>query len=237
MPNELEKKSTPADMIRLAVESGADLDKLEKLLGLQERWETNEAKKAYHEAMAEFKKNPPVIEKDKKVGYEGKGGGKVGYMHATLANVVKKITEELSKHGLSASWRTHQEGKISVTCKITHKLGHSEETTLQADADTSGSKNSIQALGSTITYLERYTLLAVLGLATADMDDDGKTAAVEFIDEKQLGTLRDWIADTEADEIKFLEYLEVESLEKLPASDFQKALNLLEAKKNKKGKK
>jgi chromosome segregation and condensation protein ScpB len=232
MTTDLEKAASPAEMIRIAVSSGADLEKLAKLLDLQERWEANEARKAYHKAMSEFKSNPIKIEKDKKVNYKTDRGS-VAYSHATLANVVEKITIELSKYGLSASWKTKQEGKISVTCKITHSLGHSEETTLQADADTSGSKNQIQALGSAITYLERYTLLAALGLATSDMDDDGVSAPAELIDEKELSSLRDWIADTSTDELKFLEYLAVDALENLPKKDFKKALNALETKKRK----
>jgi hypothetical protein len=55
-------------------------------------------------------------------------------------------------------------------------MGHSERTTLSATADTSGSKNSIQAIGSTVTYLQRYTLLAAVGLA-AGGDDDGQAAS------------------------------------------------------------
>lgn len=232
---ELEKVegNSPAEMIRMAVSGGADLEKLEKLLALQERWEANEARKAYHQAMSDFKAIPLEIEKDKKVGYESKNGGRVGYSHASLANVVKKITAELSKHGLSASWRTQQNGKISVTCRITHVLGHFEETTLSADADNSGSKNSIQAIGSTVTYLSRYTLLEILGLATHDQDDDARSVEVDPINEEQLSQLRDWIIDTATDEAKFLNYLGIESLEKLPKSQFQKAINALEVKKKK----
>lgn len=163
--------NSPADLIRQAISGGTDLDKLEKLLNLQERWENNEAKKAYHRAMTAFKANPPDIEKDKKVAY---GGTK--YAHASLSNVTKKINEALSKHGLSSSWSLTQNGIISVTCKITHEQGYSEETTISAPADVSGSKNAIQSIGSTVSYLERYSLLALTGLATRDIDDDGKAA-------------------------------------------------------------
>lgn len=170
------KGNSPAEMIRLAVTGGADLEKLEKLLTLQERWEVNEAKKAYNRAMADFKANAPnLIDKESLVDYTTRQGIKVKYKYATLANVIEKITEKLSEYGLSASWRTKQDGMVVVTCCITHVAGHSEETTLSASADTSGSKNPIQAIGSTITYLERYTLLAMLGIATYDQDDDART--------------------------------------------------------------
>jgi hypothetical protein len=179
-PQEIQGNS-PADMIRMAVQGKADLTSLEKLLELQERYEANEARKEYHRAMADFKANPPKIGKDKKVGYSTQKGN-VGYSHASLANVTEKISTELSKHGLSASWSTKQNGQVMVTCKITHIKGHSEETTLAAPSDTSGSKNPIQAIGSTITYLERYTLLALTGLATFDMDDDGNMAGKPHVE-------------------------------------------------------
>src|SRR3990167_9321834 len=54
-------QKSPSQMIEMAVAGKADLEQLEKLLALQERWEANEARKAYHKAMAEFKANPPQI--------------------------------------------------------------------------------------------------------------------------------------------------------------------------------
>lgn len=221
---------SPADLISEAVKGGADLDKLERLLGMQERWDANEAKKAYHFAMSEFKANPPKIEKDKKVGYKTTTGGNVGYSHASLANVTEKINKELSKYGLSASWKTQQNGSISVTCKITHVRGHSEETTLSALADSSGSKNSIQAIGSTITYLERYTLLALTGLATFDMDDDAKSADVEYITEKQQHEIRDLLIGLNQAEEGFCKYLKIESIEKMPKEKYQQAKIAIEQK-------
>jgi len=228
--------NTPADMIRMAVAGGADLDKLEKLLTLQERWEANEARKAYHKAMAEFKNNPPKIAKNKKVHYST-AKGNVDYSHATLANVVEQITKELSKHGLSAAWSTKQNGAVTVTCKITHALGHSEETSLTAKDDDTGSKNSIQALGSTITYLERYTLLAATGLATYDQDDDGAVVNSTPINENQLSAMLDILdnlPNATDKKVKFLKYMAVESLNKIQAKDYEKGMQALKAAQEKK---
>jgi len=226
------QENSPAEMIRIAVSGGADLDKLEKLLAIQERWEAGEAKKAYHKAMAEFKANPPKIEKDKKVGYKT-GSGSVGYSHASLANVTEKINKELSKYGLSASWITKQNGAICVTCKITHIKGHSEETTLSAQADTSGSKNSIQAIGSTITYLCRYSLLCLTGLATSDMDDDGRATSIELIDKKQGNQILDRLIEIKAKVEPFLEYMKIEKLEDMPKSKFKQAMIAIDNMKKK----
>ena len=218
--------SSPAEMMAAAIQNGSSLENLEKLLELQERWDKNEAKKAYHRAMAAFKANPPSIEKDKKVAY-----GNTKYNHASLANVATKINLELSRHGLSASWTVSQNGTVSVTCKITHEQGHSEETTMTAPADTSGSKNAIQAIGSTISYLERYSLLALCGLATHEMDDDGKTGATELIGETEMNALLDNLAVANIPIDKFLGYMKLDKLENMPKSELKKAMTAIEQKK------
>jgi len=218
-------------MLVAAMSKGMDLDKLERFMGLQERWEANEAKKAYTQAMADFKKKPPKIDKDRHVKFETQKGT-TEYSHASLANVTEKINAALGEHGLSAAWVTVQkEGGITVTCTITHKLGHSESTSLTAAPDLSGSKNAIQAIGSTISYLERYTILALTGLATADMDTDGKVEEVVYIDEKQLSRIKDYIDNYGVDVPKFLAYLKVEALEKITAKQFNTAIAALEAKR------
>ncbi len=222
-------QTTPAHLLNIAIEKGADLDKLEKLMDLQMRWEQNNARKAYHEAMAQFKANPPEIEKDKKVAY-----GNTKYNHASLSNVTAKINSELSKYGLSASWTTTQTDKgVTVTCKISHVLGHSEETSLTAGLDKSGAKNDIQALGSTISYLERYTILALTGLATSEMDDDGQ-GTIEYITDKQKSTILDFINAKEIDETKFCEFMGVESVDKILESYYNKAIAALKSAKGKK---
>jgi hypothetical protein len=213
------------------------LDKLEKLLALRERYETGEARKAYHKAMSMFKANPPKIDKDKTVSFKTTQGT-TSYNHATLGNVTEKISTELSKYGLSASWSTKQNGQICVTCRITHEQGHGEETTLCAPSDTSGAKNAIQAIGSTITYLERYTLLALTGLATFEQDDDGQASApatvVEYIDNYQQSQILDYFNELKVKQPEFFKYMKCESLEKMPKADFQKAMAALEAARAKK---
>lgn len=165
---------TPMGMLQLAVQQGADIEKLSKLMDLQERWEKTEARKAFVAALNEFKADPPEIFKNKSVSF---GAGKAtAYKHATLDNVSGAIGAALAKVGISHRWDTEQleGGQIRVTCILTHCLGHSERVPLQAGPDSSGSKNSIQAVGSTVTYLQRYTLLAATGMAVQDQDDDGR---------------------------------------------------------------
>lgn len=165
----------PARMIELAIEKGA-VDQLDKLLALQERWEGNEARKAFVRSMNEFKRNKPDVYKNKNVDFENRNGGRTSYDHATLDNICDVLGEALSQVGITYRWRTENldSGWIRVTCILTHEMGHSEETTLQGPPDQSGGKNAIQAIGSTTEYLRRYTLLAATGIAVKGMDDDGR---------------------------------------------------------------
>ncbi|SRR5258706_13687932 len=163
---------TPMSMLQIALQKGASIEQMTQLLDLQDRWEKTEARKAYVVAMGKFKADAPRIVKDKAVSF---GAGKTSYKHATLDNASEQIGAALAKHGISHRWNVEQKenGVISVTCILTHVLGHSEQVSMSAQPDTSGSKNSIQAIGSTTSYLQRYTLFAATGLAPKDADTDG----------------------------------------------------------------
>ena len=159
---------TPDQMIMKGIESGLDIDKLEKLMSLQERWEAKNAERAFFDAMNSFQARKPPIVKNKKVAYK-----EVKYNYATLASIQKAIDPILGGFGLSYTWEQEGiDGKIKITCIVSHVDGHSRRTFLEAPADNSGSKNSIQSIGSTISYLKRYTLTNAFGLSSDD-DDDG----------------------------------------------------------------
>lgn len=186
--------STPLRMLEIAVSQNADIAKLEKLMELHQRWEANEARKAFVGAMAQFKAEPMNILKRKDVNIPG--GAK--FKHATLADVVDGVVANLSKYELSHKWITEQDGDaITVTCVITHVAGHSESTQLKAPPDAGPGRNKIQAIGSTITYLQRYTLMAVCGLAAKDMDNDGGSAGKKPPVAEPAGYEK-WAADMEA---------------------------------------
>jgi len=240
VPMSLVGKS-PAAIAMDAMERGYGkeaLEVLERMLELQIRYDAVEAKKAYVAAMSAFKADPPEIIKDKSVGYEAKGS-KVGYMHASLSNVTDKINKALSKNGLSVAWTTAQTDKgVCVTCTITHIMGHSESTSLTAGPDTTGSKNSIQAIGSTISYLERYTVLALTGLATRDMDNDGADEK-ETISTDQSTEINDLINSIYgANATKGLAWLKtafkVNAVEDLQASKYNDVITALNSARGKK---
>jgi len=165
------------DVLQIALkDSNVDLAKMEKIMDLYERVENRNAEKAFYLAMNQFQGNKPALIKSKSVGYDSKKGGKVDYKFNPLAKIQKAIDPVLSEHGLSYKWKQDTKGDvIRITCIVSHIDGYSEETWLEGPKDTTGSKNAIQAIGSTVSYLKRYTLENALGLSSDD-DDDGKTS-------------------------------------------------------------
>lgn len=225
---------TPMAMLAKAVEGGADIDVLEKLMGLSERWEANQARKAFDNAMSTAKAEIPVIIKNRVVDFTSQKG-RTHYRHEDLAEIARTVSPILAKHGLSYRYRTtsNPNEPVTVTCIVSHRDGHFEENTLSAGRDDSGNKNSIQAVGSTLTYLQRMTLKAALGLAASDDDDGADADKVTgfFISQDQLNQLVKLADEVNADKIKFCKYLRVDSLSQIKDKDFDHAMRLLEAKR------
>ena len=157
-------------IIETAIAKGATVEVVEKLLGLQERYEANQARKAYDQAMSDVRKDLPRIVKDREVSF---GPGRASYRYEDLSSVTEQLSPPLAQYGLSFRWRTEskENGAVKVTVIISHVNGHSEESSLEARPDMSGNKNPIQAIGSVVTYLQRYTLKAAIGIAAAADDD------------------------------------------------------------------
>jgi len=212
---------TPMDLLKKATDSGADLDKMQQLMDLQERWEAKEAKKAYIIAMSTFRASCPSIDRTKRAHNSN---------YAGLAETLEQIKKVLAESGLSHSWRIKQDSKIiTVTCVVTHIMGHSEETPLSSEPDSSGSIKGIQGIASTVSYLERYTLYAILGLASKEMDKDGEQP-IEYIDDTELKVLQTIANNVGANLQKFCEHMRIRSLADLPSSRFNEAKQALNSK-------
>ena len=188
MPREdVYMSETPEDEVMPEwIEGGRNSPAVDELNGLAVRMaaledapkpEDPEARKAFLAAMAAFKAEcPPALRKGAKAKIPTKAGGEFAYKYAELGEIMDVVTPLLSKHGLVQDWPLAQEpGLVVVTCRVRHLEGHEELTTLHAPHDNSGQKNAIQALASTISYLERYTIGPALGLVAME-DDDGKAS-------------------------------------------------------------
>lgn len=220
---------TPADMLSMAVDRGASVEVMTKLMDLRERWEAGQARKAFDEAIAAAKADIPAIIKNRK-GHNDK-------RYADFAAIAGVVDPIISQFGLSYRFRTTQTDRINVTCVLSHKGGHSEETTLSGPADTTGNKNAIQAIGSTLTYLQRYTLVQALGLAASEDDDGRKSGApdVETITEDQAMLLRELIEATNSDTRGVLTYVRASDIDSIAADKFDGLVAMLKRKEQRRG--
>lgn len=210
---------------RMAMNKDIDPERVERFIELKRQIDADAAKKAFNAAVAEAKAQIPAAEKNS-TGHNNK-------KYADFYAYAKVVDPIISALGLSYRFRTDQTDRISVTCVLTHEGGHSEENTLSGPADASGSKNAIQAIGSTLTYLQRYTLVQALGLAASD-DDDGRAAGIgETITDDQRNELLRLVEETGADTEKLCAYYKIEALPDLPAARFAEAKRMLEAKRAK----
>lgn len=164
-------EASPFDMMMSAHSRGASLEQIEKMMELQERWESRVAAKAYNRSFAAFKAEVVRIKKGRQV----TDGPLKGRAYAELHDWTDAVTPVLSAQGLSASWKlTRDEPQwLEVTCTLKHVDGHFEVVSMGGPPDAGGAKNAMQARASTVSYLERYTLKAITGLAEGGDDDDG----------------------------------------------------------------
>jgi hypothetical protein len=166
---------TPQAMIQQAIQAGSGVEVMERLLALQERHDAFQARKAFDDAMADLRMTLPRITKSREVDFTT-SKGRTNYKFEDLAEITELLSEPMSTVGLSWRWYTDNvQGGVKVTCRITHRAGHYEETSLVGPLDATGNKNAIQAIGSAVSYLQRYTLKAAVGIAAAH-DDDAQAA-------------------------------------------------------------
>lgn len=170
-PNgDLVHQPSPLDLLQQALKQGVSLDQMDRFQAMYERHEANQARKAFVEAMSAFKSHDIHITKDKTNSqYKSK--------YVSLGNLIATVTPFLSQHGLSCRWDIDQSSDITVTCIITHAMGHSESVSMTCPPDKSGSKNPIQEIKSAITYAKACTFESICGLASSDanVDTDGNS--------------------------------------------------------------
>ncbi|HBO6773235.1 TPA: ERF family protein [Pseudomonas aeruginosa] len=192
-PIAIQESATVLQVIQKAAsDPSCDIEKLERLMAMHERMQAKQAEQQYAEAMAAMQQELPAI------GERGNAAGR--YTYALWEDINEKLKPILAKHGFSISFRMPRCDKgIEVEGVLTHRAGHSERTTIVLPADTSGNKNAVQAVASSVSYGKRYTAGALLNFTTHGEDDDAFTTAEPVLiteaQAKQLKSLLDKCSD------------------------------------------
>lgn len=163
---------------RMATNPDIDPDRIERFIALKERMDKEAARKAFAAALAECQSELPVIEERGQIKYgkKSKDGEDEGPTYALWEDINEAIRPVLKRHGFALTFKTGQtlEGKITVTGILSHRDGHFEDTMIALMHDSSGAKNAVQAMGSSISYGKRYTASALLNITSRGEDDDGE---------------------------------------------------------------
>jgi hypothetical protein len=212
---------------RAASDPNVDIDKLERLLEMQERVIGREAEQRFAEAMAAAQKEMPQI----------KRGGKNATTNSTYAELdamSEAMLPVIAKHGFSLSFGTDVSplpNHYRVTCDVSHIGGHTRRYNADVPSDLTGmkgtpNKTSTHAFGSTLSYGRRYLKMLIFDVATTD--DDGRAASSgERITEGQLSTLETLLTQGNGDRVKFCRYYKINQMCELPVAKFPEAFDVL----------
>ena len=222
-------------IIKAAADPKMNIAKFERLVAMKEHMEEREAKINYDNALAEMQAELPEIDRNGRLVIRRKDpatGARTGDIEQSTPypkweDVMYVLRPLLRKHLFSLSFRTglSADGRITVT-GVLARSGHREETTITLQHDSTGSKNPVQAVGSTNSYGKRYTAFLLLNIVSRGEDDDGagiRSRTVELISEEQLAELLKLAGEAHADLQRFCAMLKVESLSDIPALRFEEA--------------
>lgn len=217
---------------RAARDPSVDLDRMERLMQMHRQLVKDRAKVAYAEALARVQPKLPMLAER---GSIKNNSGAVQSKYALWEDIITAITPILAGDGFSLSFRiSHPEKQIAVTGVLTHAEGHSEETTIQLPADTSGSKNAVQAVASSVSYGKRYTAGALLNLRSGEPDRDGQGGSDEpTLTEEEIANLEALLTEVGGNKGSFLRACKVDSLAEIPRKHYSACVQTIEARRKK----
>lgn len=229
---------------RLIMDPSVPIDRLEKMMAMSDKMRMDRARDSFTLAMSQMQPNLPTIDQNGCITITDKDDKDKpadqrriiqSTKFAKWEDINETIRPVLGEFGFALTFKAIREGdRVVITGILRHRDGHQEVTDLPLALDTTGSKNNVQAVGSTISYGKRYTagmLLNITSRAKPDADDDGNAACgPSYLDEEQVQTLRDKIELTKSNTKAFLDLAGAESLEKIHVDKYDMLTKKLEAK-------
>jgi hypothetical protein len=223
-----------SELVSLAIREKVPVEVLERLVALQERVTERNARMAFFEAVAAFQEEVTEIPKSRTAKIATRGGSSYSYTFAPLESITRTIRQPLRNHGLSYSWDTEPGERpdvLDVVCVLRHIDGHEERSRFPVPMKTDAAMSDAQKAGAALTYGRRQSLVAVLGLTTADEDNDAPAQETAYVTDSQAADLGALADEVGADRDKFLGFLGVESFGEIPAARYKQAVAALERKR------
>ena len=215
---------------RAASNPNVDIEKLERLLAMKERMESQAAERAYNAAMSAVQAELPKVRRDAE-------NEQTSSRYATYEALSEALTPVITRNGFACSFGTDKspmgEEMIRITVRISHSAGHKEYAHCDLPIDMVGikgnaNKTKTHGTGSTFMYGRRYLKLLVFDVAVANEDNDGNLPT-DLITEGQAATIRDRLVAGERSEAAFCQYLKIKSLEEMPLIVYGRAIQAIES--------
>lgn len=220
---------------RAAMDPNVDVEKLERLLALQERYLADQRRTAFRAALARLQEKLPQITK---MGTIQDRDGRARNRFAKIEDIDVAIRPMYTAEGFAFSFdsKSGAGGMIEYTATLSHRDGHEETKTLSLPVDNGAGRNAVQSVGSTTSYAKRYLLGMHLNLVTRDEDDDGAGGSGnEPITAAQVAELRARLEESGGNPERFCKWLGVEDVAQVRLSQYGRALKFLEEKKRQRG--
>ena len=183
----------PQDLLALAVEKGADVATLERLMVVRTQLKAEAARDAYFRDLSAFQAKCPMIIKTQP-GHENR------YRYAPLEKIVIEVAPLLQEFGFA-----HQEdgivtdGWVEAIVSVTHREGHTETKRFKVPTDSKAGMSPQQKYGAAMTYATRYAFCAAFGIRTGERDTDCPPAGENVTElKKQLWDLLKPVRGTES---------------------------------------
>lgn len=178
-----------ATISRLALDPRCDMEKLERLMALQERMEAKSALEAFNASFAEMQCAMPSVVKRTENTHTKK-------LYADLDDINAMVRPVMARYGFGVSFKiVNTPAGVNITGILMHKGGHREETSMLLPLDAGAGRSAVQSAGSTTTYGKRYVMCALLNITSGDENDnDGykepaEDPAITAIQARQLKAL------------------------------------------------
>jgi hypothetical protein len=215
---------------RAANDPNTDVDKLERLMGLYERIEARNSEQGFNEAMSQAQSEMRPIAADS-------NNPQTRSRYASFSALDKAMRPIYTKNGFGLSFDTGEgapDTYVRVVCHVSHRDGYSRKYHVDMPADGKGAKGGdvmtkTHAVGSAMTYGQRYLLKLIFNVAVGEDDDGNRSTNVDRITDEQAMALRDLLESTGAPKDKFLKWAKIQSLEDLPAAHYDSAVMAIKA--------
>ena len=205
---------------RVACNPDVPVEKMERLLAMQERILAKQSEDAFNAAMSAAQSEMVRIAADST-------NPQTRSRYASYGALDRVLRPIFTKHGFALSFGEQDSPKpdsMRVVCFVTHRAGHTRIYHRDMPNDGKGAKGGdvmtrTHAAGAAQSYGMRYLLKGIFNVAIGDDDTDGNPPDVARINATEAADVEALIEEVGANRDKFLAFYSIKTVAELPQRD------------------